>query len=61
MRWGLVRGRRISQRIFCGGNPICQPRHLTLQRFNQFPLRGDGLIQVFNGLILMGDTDFKFV
>lgn len=40
---------------------IAQICHLAREGVDLFPLRGDGLVQGVDGLILIGDADFQRV
>ena len=59
-RWAFDR-----RGVTCGklgfGHTIPKGSQMALQRFNGFPLRRDGGVQVLNHLVLMGHTDFEFI
>mgnify|MGYP004116074669 FL=1 len=56
-----MRGRRIRKRVFSRRDAVCEARNITLQLVDDLPLRRDCSVQVFNCLVLMGHTDFKFI
>ena len=41
--------------------PLAELRDLPRQRVNQLPLRGDGLVQRFDGVVLIGDARLQRV
>ena len=61
MRRRALHGRGISGSELSFDDTVPKGSQVTLQRFNGFPLRRDGGIQIFNRLILMGYTNFEFI
>ena len=59
-RWAVYR-RGVASRKLRFGHTIPKGSQMALQRFNGFPLRRDGGVQVLNYLVLMGYTDFEFI
>ena len=62
----IVRGRPVdgggwAGRLFGVRDPLGEALDLPLQPLDQRPLRRDGRVEVLDGLVLMGDADFKLV
>ena len=61
MRGRPVHGGGLAGALFGVSDALGEPRNLSLQPFNQLPLRRDGRVQVLNRLVLMNHTHFKLV